>query len=123
MTAGLLQAKVEVADESSGGADIVMRSGRVEIVVEVKREDSDIGFESLRAKYAVQATEYSNTNVGFGFLLVLDRIRTDGSAGNSEDELAVTSVLKQGSTVPRALVMATVPALRKTPSSLVLKRS
>lgn len=122
LKASVLQAKVEVSNIASGRADVEVTSDRVRIVIEVKREDDDISFGNLKANYAAQATEYSNANVGIGFLLVLDRTRTDGTAGDMDTKLAVTSVLKQGDAKPRKLVMATIPALRKTPSALALSK-
>ncbi len=123
LKASVLQATVEVSNIAAGRADIVVIAGKIRIVVEVKREDDDVSFENLRANYAAQATEYSNANVGIGFLLVLDRTRTDGTAGDMETKLAVTSILKRGDSKPRTLVMATIPALRKTPSAMVLPKA
>lgn len=120
LRAGGLNAKVEVSDVAGGRADIHVSLGKVELVIEVKREDDDATFPALKDAYAAQATEYSNTNVRIGFLLVLDRTRTDGTAGDIQEKVKVTTVTKAGDTVPRTLVMISVPAKRKRPSELKL---
>jgi hypothetical protein len=120
LRAGGLNAKVEVSDVTGGRADIQVTAGKVELVIEVKREDQDATFPALQAAYAAQATEYSNTNARIGFLLVLDRTRTDGTAGDIQEKVKVTTVTKAGDTVPRTLVMISVPAKRKRPSELKL---
>jgi hypothetical protein len=120
LKAGSLDAEVEVSDITGGRADILVTSGKVKLVIEVKREDQDATFPALKAAYAAQATEYSNTNARIGFLLVLDRTRTDGTAGDIQEKVEVATVTKEGDTVPRTLVMISVPAKRKRPSELKL---
>lgn len=117
---GGLNAKVEVSDVTGGRADIYVSLSKVELVIEVKREDQDATFPALKAAYAAQATEYSNTNARIGFLLVLDRTRTDGTAGDIREKVKVTTVTKASDTVPRTLVMISIPAKRKRPSELKL---
>lgn len=117
---GMLSGKIEESDKAGGRADIVISWGRLCLVIEVKREDKDASFEALRVAYGAQATEYSNANVRVSFLLVLDRTRSDGTAGHIADKVAIRTVLKQGDSEPRLLVIVRVPGIRKRPSELTL---
>jgi hypothetical protein len=112
---------LEPSDIAGGRADIKATIFRTRLVIEVKREDKDASFESLRIAYGAQATEYSNTSARIGFLLVLDRSREDGSSGYIEDKVKVTTVLKSGDTEPRTLVIVVMPGRRKPPSKQVLR--
>jgi hypothetical protein len=60
---GMLSGKVEESDIAGGRADIIISSGKLCLVVEVKREDGDASFAALRSAYGAQATEYPNVNV------------------------------------------------------------
>jgi len=109
--------KIELSDVSSGRVDIAIETNGLRFSIEVKREDTDASHEALLRKYGAQGTEYSNTNIRIGFLLVLDRSRPDGSAGYLSDKFSVQEVMKKGETEPRLLVIVTMPGRRKTPSA------
>lgn len=113
--------RVEQSDVAGGRADIVVDHLGVRLVIEVKREDVDASHEGLRTRYGAQASEYSNTNARIGFLLVLDRTRTDGTSGDLEEKFSVQTVTKMGDTEPRILVLAVMPGKRKRPSDLLLR--
>jgi hypothetical protein len=115
---GMLSGKVEESDIAGGRADIIISSGKLCLVVEVKREDGDASFAALRSAYGAQATEYPNVNVRVSFLLVLDRTRGDGTAGHITDKVDVQTVLKKGDSEARLLVIISVPGMRKRPSEL-----
>ena len=110
--------KVEVNNISGGRADVTVTANGIVIVVEVKREDKDCSHEALRAAYAGQATEYTNTNVRLGILLVLDMSRTDGTAGHLLGKFSVKSVTKVGEDEPVGMVIAVLPGRRKRPSAI-----
>lgn len=113
--------RVEQSDVAGGRADIVVDHLGVRLVIEVKREDEDASHERLRTRYGAQASEYSNTNARIGFLLVLDRSRTDGTSGDIEEKFSVQTVTKAGDKEPRTLVLAVMPGKRKRPSELQLR--
>lgn len=113
--------RLEQSDVAGGRADIVVEHLGVRLVIEVKREDGDASHEGLRARYGAQASEYSNTNARIGFMLVLDRSRTDGTAGDIEEKFSVQTVTKAGDKEPRTLVLAVMPGKRKRPSELQLR--
>jgi hypothetical protein len=112
--------RLEQSDVAGGRADIVVEHLGVRLVIEVKREDGDASHEGLRARYGAQASEYSNTNARIGFMLVLDRSRTDGTSGDIEEKFDVQTVTKAGDEEPRMLVLAVMPGKRKRPSELRL---
>jgi len=111
--------RVEVSDVSSGRADVYFSFNSIHFVVEVKREINNCSFEALSQKYIAQASEYQNTNVKLGFLLVLDLTeeRLHG-AGSIEDHVKVEIIESEHSIIKRAVVIVRVPGRRKTPSSL-----
>jgi hypothetical protein len=111
--------KVEVSDIASGRADVCCSFNSIQFVVEVKREMKNCSFDALSQKYIAQASEYQNTNVKLGFLLVLDltKERLHG-AGSIEDHVKVEIIETEYSRVKRAVVIIRVPGRRKTPSSL-----
>jgi hypothetical protein len=111
--------RVEVSDVSSGRADVYFSFNSIKFVVEVKREIQNCSFEDLSQNYIPQASEYQNTNVKLGFLLVLDLTeeRLHG-AGSIEDHVKVEIIESEHSIIKRAVVIVRVPGRRKTPSSL-----
>lgn len=111
-------AHLEASDVAAGRADILVELHRTRLVIEVKREDSDASHDALCKRYGAQATEYSNTSARVGFLLVLDRSRTDGSAGHIEEKVSVQTVYKLGDVNARMLVIVVMPGKRKRPSAL-----
>jgi hypothetical protein len=113
--------RLEQSDVAGGRADIVVEHFGVRLIIEVKREDSNASSEGLRAQYGAQASEYSNTNARIGFLLVLDRTRTDGSSGDIEEKFSVHTITKVGDKEPRTLILAVMPGKRKRPSELQLR--
>jgi hypothetical protein len=111
--------RVEVSNVSGGRADVYFFFNSIQFVVEVKREMKNCSFEALSQKYIAQASEYQNTNVKLGFLLVLDltKERLHG-AGSIEDHVKVEIIESEHSRIKRAVVVVRVPGRRKTPSDL-----
>lgn len=115
---GLPGTSIEVSDIASGRADVVVSLHGTRIAIEVKREDADASHDALHAAYAGQATEYSNTNVRIGFLLVIDMSRGDGIGGHLTEKFTVRSVTKGTDAEPRGLIIAVVPGRRRRPSAV-----
>lgn len=110
--------KVEVSDIASGRADVYFSFGSIQFVAEVKRDDKDCSFNALRTKYIGQASEYQNTNVKLGFLLVLDLTEKAHGSGSIEDNFKVETIISPNSSIERAVVVVRVPGRRKTPSQI-----
>jgi len=110
--------KVEVSDIASGRADVCFSFGSIQFVAEVKRDSKDCSFNALRTKYIDQASEYQNTNVKLGFLLVLDLTEKTHGSGSIEDNFKVETIRPPNSSVERAVVIIRVPGRRKTPSQI-----
>jgi hypothetical protein len=110
--------KVEVSDIASGRADVYFSFGSIKFITEVKRDSSDCTFSALRTKYIGQASEYQNTNVKLGFLLVLDLTKKSKSAGSIEEHVKVEKSGLPVSNIEHVIVVITVPGRRKTPSKI-----
>lgn len=114
-------ANLEQGDVAGGRADIKVERGRIRLIIEVKKENHNASHEALLAAYGAQATEYSNTSIRIGFLLVLDRSRKDGTAGHIIDKVSAQTVRKSGDTDSRTLIVIVMLGKRKRPSQLVLR--
>ncbi len=116
ISAGII--KVEVSDIASGRADVFFSFGSIQFIAEIKRDDKDCTFTALRKKYIGQASEYQNTNVKLGFLLVLDLTEKTHGSGSIEDNIKVETIVSPNSSIERAVVVVRVPGRRKTPSQI-----
>ncbi len=111
--------RIEMDDVSGGRADVWFKCGGEHLVVEVKREMVDASFDALADSYSAQASEYQNTSIRLGFVLVLDltKVQTAGSPHMSE-LVCTRRIWREGETRPRWVVFVKVPARRRTPSQL-----
>lgn len=112
--------RVEVSDISSGRVDVHFSFGSIQFVAEVKRDSRDCSFAALRSKYIGQASEYQNTNVKLGFLLVFDWTTRANGIGSIEEHIKVEKIKLSDSEIERAVVVVRVPGKRKTPSEIIL---
>ncbi len=120
LLSGPLQNSVssEPIDLAVGRGDLILRFGSLRYLAEIKRDEKDCSREKTEAKYLTQAAEYSNTNVPFGLLLVLDLTNKTSSGGTRRlDELVwVTTHRPTGATTDRKVVVGVLPGNRLTPS-------
>lgn len=109
----------EPTDLALGRGDLILRFGSTRYLAEIKKEDGDASREHIDSTYLVQATEYGNTNVPFGLLLVLDLTDKTSSQGTRRlDELVwVASHTPTGSTTDRLVVAGVLPGNRISPSA------
>lgn len=118
MNCQLMGSSVEVSNISGGRADVLFQYKGARIISELKKEEDNCSFDHLVKKYAAQGSEYQNTNVRLGFLLVLDLTPKDGEVGHITTLVKVVDIVRQGEESPRSLVIVKVPGRRKTPSQL-----
>ncbi|MFJ4001778.1 hypothetical protein [Streptomyces parvus] len=110
-------AQVEPINQALGRADVLVSFGPLRYLTEIKKNPTSNDRDYLEGKYLAQAAEYSNTNVPFGQLLVLDLTEKTKAGSLRVDELAwVTSHRPPSSTVERAVVAGIVTWNRFTPS-------
>ncbi|MFQ6198407.1 hypothetical protein [Streptomyces sp. NPDC000405] len=110
-------AQVEPINQALGRADVLVSFGPLRYLTEIKKNPTSSDRDYLEGKYLAQAAEYSNTNVPFGQLLVLDLTEKTKAGSLRVDELAwVTSHRPPDATVDRAVVAGIVTGNRYTPS-------
>lgn len=109
---------VEKMDVAGGRADVCLFHMGMRLIIEVKREDRDISFESLSHSYSAQSTEYQNTNLRLGFLAVLDLSQKPSGSKHVSELVHEEIVLRPGERTPRGLVILRIPGNRKVPSGL-----
>ncbi|MFF5037397.1 hypothetical protein [Nocardia salmonicida] len=108
----------EPVDLAMGRGDIIVRFDALHYLAEIKKDDVDNSRKHIEAAYLTQTAEYSNTNVPFGLLLVLDLTPKTSSGGTLRlDELIwVASHRPAGATVDRRVVVGILPGNRLAPS-------
>ncbi|MGS2807775.1 MULTISPECIES: hypothetical protein [Nocardia] len=108
----------EPIDLALGRGDIIVRFGALHYLAEIKKDDGDNSRQHIESTYLAQTTEYSNTNVPFGLLLVLDLTPKTSSSGTLRlDELIwVATHRPAGATVDRKVVVGILPGNRLPPS-------
>jgi hypothetical protein len=73
----------------------------------------------MEQAYGAQTTEYQNTSIRLGFLMVLDQVQVlSGGSPHLRDLVHVASLARHGETEPRRVVLVRVPGRRRTPSTL-----
>ncbi|WP_086828557.1 hypothetical protein [Streptomyces sp. NRRL B-24572] len=109
--------QVEPVNQAMGRADVLVHFGSRQYLTEIKKNHTKNDRRYLESKYLAQAAEYSNTNVPFGQLLVLDLTEKDKVGSLRVDELAWTAKHRPpGATVDRAVVAGVVTGNRYIPS-------
>lgn len=109
---------VDEANVATGDADVVTWFGALRYRTEVKREFSNASREHLQSRYLPQAAEYSNTNVPFGQLLVLDLTpkKKAGGTWRLDEVVWLATHRPDGALVDRLVLVGVLPANRLTPS-------
>jgi len=120
LLSGPLQSAVSVEpiDLALGRGDVIVRFGSIRYLAEIKKDETDCSREKIEATYLTQAAEYSNTNVPFGLLLVLDLTTKTSSGGTKRlDELVWIATHRPiGATTDRKVVVGVLPGNRLSPS-------
>jgi hypothetical protein len=108
----------EPIDLALGRGDIIVRFGALHYLAEIKKDDEDNSRQHVETAYLTQTAEYSNTNVPFGLLLVLDLTPKTSSSGTLRlDELIwVATHRPTGAAVDRKVVVGVLPGNRLPPS-------
>ncbi len=114
----LMVTAVEVSNIGGGRADVLFQHKGSRIISELKKEEKYCSFENLKKEYAAQSSEYQNTNVRLGILLVLDLTGKEDGAGHISNQVKVVDIVRKGEESPRNLVIVKVPGRRRTPSQL-----
>ncbi|UOZ03505.1 hypothetical protein [Amycolatopsis sp. WQ 127309] len=112
------QCAVEISDIARGRADVVITFGTIRYLTEIKRELKRADPVSVEAAYLQQATEYGNTNVPFGQLLVLDLTPHLDGTPRLDESVWVARHKPQGTVTDRWVVAGVVAGNRPTPSGL-----
>ncbi|MEU6559281.1 hypothetical protein [Nocardia nova] len=109
----------EPIDLALGRGDLIIRFGSLRYLAEIKREESGASHDHIEATYLTQAAEYSNTNVPFGLLLVLDLTSKESSGGTWRlDELVwVATHHPVGALTDRKVMVGILPGNRLPPSA------
>ena len=117
-----LKGGIEISDIGGGRADLLVQVGAERIVIEVKRELTDASFENLLKIYNRQATEYQNTGLRIGFLLVLDLTQASKGGGMHLSHLMKAfHTIRDGELEPRTVIIAKVSGRRELPSDFSRK--
>lgn len=120
MTGSLCDASIslEKSDVASGRVDVYFSKGNLNISAEIKRDWTDCSFEALRKNYLGQASEYSNTDIKLGFLIVLDLTPKPNGIRSIESSVKVEIVIKKEDPIERHIVVIVVPGMKETPSNI-----
>ncbi|MBU6533212.1 hypothetical protein [Streptomyces mayonensis] len=109
--------QVEPINRAIGRADVLVHFGSRQYLTELKKNDTSNERPYLEGKYLAQAAEYSNTNVPFGQLIVLDLTEKMKLGSLRVDELVwVAKHQPPGARADRAVVAGVVTGNRYTPS-------
>ncbi|MFD5015380.1 hypothetical protein [Streptomyces chartreusis] len=110
--------QVEMHNAGMGRADVLVQFGSLRYLTEMKQDPDDNSRAHIEGKYLTQEAEYTNTNVPFGQLLVLDLTPKTTSGGTLRvDEVAwLTTHRPRGATNDRLILAGIVTGNRITPS-------
>lgn len=108
----------EPIDLALGRGDIIVRFDTLRYLAEIKKDGDNNSRRYIETTYLTQTSEYGNTNVPFGLLLVLDLTPKIASGGTLRlDELIwVATHRPTGATVDRKVVVCIMPGNRLPPS-------
>lgn len=109
---------VEATDIATGRADVIVAFGTLRYLTEIKRELTASARVKLENKYLRQAAEYSNTNVPFGQLLVLDLTPHPNGAPRVDESVWLARHRPPGATTDRSVIVGVVTGNRPTPHKL-----
>lgn len=119
LTTNAIGVDLEPPNVGGGRADIRLNSGPESLIIEVKREDSNCSFDSLYQNYSAQTTDYQNTGIRLGVLLVLDlTISNREGTPHMSTLFEIREVNRSGESIPRLILIVKVPGRRKLPSEL-----
>nr|MDT0521335.1 hypothetical protein [Streptomyces sp. DSM 41633] len=118
---GPLQGIVQVETNNSGmgRADVLVQFSSLRYLTEMKQDPDDNSRTHIEEKYLTQEAEYTNTNVPFGQLLVLDLTpKTDSGGTLRVDEVAWLATHRpQGASTDRLVLAGIVTGNRVRPST------
>ncbi|MBF0185546.1 MAG: hypothetical protein HQM06_14330 [Magnetococcales bacterium] len=116
--------QIELCDIASGRTDITVTAGGYRFVIEVKRESSDASFDNLKKLFINQTTEYQNTGIRLGILLVLDLSDKKGGTAHVTEQVQAVVVQRPNESSKRGVVIVRIPGNKVRPSDLttILKR-
>jgi hypothetical protein len=109
---------VETSDVATGRADVSVTFENLRYLTEIKRERTNSARANLEDKYVRQATEYGNTNVPFGQLLILDLTPHPDGAPRMDESVWLASHRPPDATTDRTVIVGVVAGNRPTPHDL-----
>ncbi|MBG0564903.1 hypothetical protein [Actinoplanes aureus] len=109
-------AQAETIDRGRGRADVLVKFRNVSFCVECKRETTDASKDGLRS-YAGQAAVYTDTDIAFAILLVLDLTTPPTGAPDLYSNMWVEQVQREEEDNPRYIVIARLPGKKPDPSA------
>lgn len=109
--------QTEVPGIATGRCDIYVGHGGWRFVLELKRHEGLVTREVAR-KYVGQAASYQGTNVKLGMLGILELVDRTGPAPGLESCLWHDSLVPEGDTEARHLVVFRVPGRLRRPNEL-----
>ncbi|MFJ9643013.1 hypothetical protein [Streptomyces sp. NPDC101206] len=114
---GIVQ--VETNNAGMGRADVLVQFSSLRYLTEMKQDPDDNSRPHIEGKYLTQEAEYTNTNVPFGQLLVLDLTPKTASGGTLRvDEVAWLATHRpQGASTDRLVLAGIVTGNRVRPST------
>lgn len=105
---------IEAQRVAAGRVDVTVGFSALSVVIELKKEESDISPEGLASHYAEQTVSYQATNYPFGIALVLDR--TPGIAATPHLSDLIWAAAADIGGRNRWIVWAVLPGRLVTPS-------
>ncbi len=112
--------KIEQCDIASGRADITVTTDGYRFVIEVKRESSDASFDNLKKLFINQTTEYQNTGIRLGILLVLDLTEKKNGIAHVTEQVQAVVVQRPNESSKRGIVIVRIPGNKVRPSDLTV---
>jgi hypothetical protein len=109
--------QTEVEGIAKGRSDIYIGHGSWRFLIELKKHDGQVSPEVAR-RYFGQAASYQGTNVKLGMLGILELVNRTGPPPAIEDCIWYDSLVPDGDTTARHLVVFKVPGRMRRPSEL-----
>ena len=110
--------QVEVRDLGGGRADILLTSGGVRLVIELKRTDREMSQEGLVEAFGLQAVSYQTAGPTIAFLTVLDLSDRQGGQQHMTEQVTVHRKRPEWGTTEYDVVVLRIQGRRRPPSEL-----
>lgn len=110
--------QIEQSNIASGRADIFLTVEGYYFVIEVKRELSNASFDNIIESYASQTTEYQNTGIRLGILLVLDLTEKKHGVAHVTEQVQAYAIQRVNEKSKRGIVIVRIPGNKLRPSEL-----